>query len=270
MRQSLASPLCRPNRKTDKLNDWVWYLLLIPAGFAAGVINTVAGGGSFLTLPALMFCCSLDPKTANGTNRIAILLSSASASATFHKHGHLNRKLAFQLAAPTLLGVPLGALAAIKLPAGSFEPLFGLVFLVMAVITLLDPKRFIEPEQSENPMPWWGYLVFFAIGIYVGFIQAGMGILLLLAMQLVASGNLVESNAIKNLIGFVVTLLGVLVFVSYGQIVWLPGLIMAIGNVLGGVVGAKLAIAKGNRLIVAVLVVVMIGTGLKLLWPVFF
>ncbi len=233
----------------------------------AGVINTIAGGGSFLTLPALMLFCGLDAKTANGTNRIAILLSSASASATFHKHGHLDRKLAVQLALPTLLGVPLGAWIAIELPASAVQPLFGFVFLAMAVVTLLDPKRFIEPKVKTGPMPKWGYIVFFLIGIYVGFIQAGMGILLLLAMQLVASGDLLASNAIKNLIGFIVTLVGVLMFVAYGQIVWLPGTIMAIGNVAGGVVGAKLAIRKGNKLIVAMLVIVMVATGAKLLWP---
>ncbi len=89
--------------------EWAWYALLIPAGFVAGVVNTIAGGGSFLTLPALMFVCGMEPKIANGTNRVAILLSSASAAATFHRHGHLDKKLALRLSIPTLLGVPIGA-----------------------------------------------------------------------------------------------------------------------------------------------------------------
>ncbi|MEM8733212.1 MAG: sulfite exporter TauE/SafE family protein, partial [Planctomycetota bacterium] len=90
--------------------DWYWYALLILAGFLAGIINTIAGGGSFLTLPALMFICGLDPKMANGTNRIAILFSSGAASFMFHGHGLLNKKLALQLTIPTLAGVPIGAL----------------------------------------------------------------------------------------------------------------------------------------------------------------
>ncbi|GAB5403454.1 MAG: sulfite exporter TauE/SafE family protein [Aureliella sp.] len=250
------------------MNDWLWYALLIPAGFAAGVINTIAGGGSFLTLPALMFCCGIDLKTANATNRTAILLSSGSASLTFNKYGHLDRRLALQLAIPTLIGVPLGTWLALELPTQAIEPLFGGLFLIMAIVMLMDPKRFIEPAKTKRKMPWWGYGVFFAIGVYVGFIQAGMGILLLLALPMVASGNLVQSNAIKNLIGFVVTLLGVILFASSGAIVWLPGLIMAIGNVAGGVVGARLAIAKGNKLILTVLVIVMVAFGIKLLWPI--
>ena len=102
------------------MGDVVWYLILIAAGFIAGVVNTIAGGGSFLTLPALMLF-GLDPKIANGTNRVAVLFSSGAAVATFHKHGHLDRQLAQRLTLPTLLGVPVGALLAIYLPALSFQ-----------------------------------------------------------------------------------------------------------------------------------------------------
>ncbi|HBE69612.1 MAG TPA: sulfite exporter TauE/SafE family protein [Planctomycetaceae bacterium] len=248
--------------------DWIWYLALIPAGFAAGIINTIAGGGSFLTLPALMFVCGIDLKVANATNRVAILLSSASATATFAKHGHLDRKLAIGLAVPTLLGVPVGAIAAIRLSTSALEPIFGVLFLAMAIVILSNPKRFVSQGDRPEKLPRWGYLVFFAIGVYVGFIQAGMGILLLVSMQLVATGDLVQSNAIKNLIGFVVTLVAVIVFVSLGTVYWLPGLLMAAGNLAGGIAGAKLAIAKGNRLVLAVLLTVMTATGIKLLWPV--
>jgi uncharacterized membrane protein YfcA len=247
--------------------DWAWYLLLVPAGFLAGIVNTIAGGGSFLTLPALMFFCGLDPKLANGTNRVAILLSSASASVTFHQHGHLDKQLAWRLAVPTLLGVPVGALLAIYLPASAFEPLFGVMFLGMAGLLLLNPKRLTEKSKPSPRMQQWITPLFFGIGIYVGFIQAGMGILLLLGMSLIRSGDLVAANAVKNLIGFVVTLLAMLVFALHGLIDWVPALIMAAGNVLGGVVGAKLAIRKGNRLVLIFLVVVMVATGIKLLWP---
>ncbi|QDV27824.1 sulfite exporter TauE/SafE family protein [Aureliella helgolandensis] len=247
--------------------DWVWYLLLVPAGFLAGIINTMAGGGSFLTLPALMMVCGLEPKLANGTNRIAILLSSGSAAMTFHRHGHLDRSLALRLTIPTLLGVPLGAWAAIYLPANAFEPAFGVIFLLMAILLLLDPKRLIEKRSQKTPPQWLVTGIFFGIGLYVGFIQAGMGILLLLAMSLLNTGDLVASNAVKNLIGFLVTLLAVAMFAGYGQIAWIPGLTMAFGNLLGGIVGAKLAIRKGNQLIFIFLIVVMLATGVKLLLP---
>ncbi len=245
--------------------EFVWYLILIVAGFIAGVVNTIAGGGSFLTLPALMLF-GLDPKVANGTNRVAVLFSSGAAVATFHKHGHLDRKLASRLTLPTMLGVPVGALLAIYLPSGAFEPVFGAIFLCMAVLLMLNPKRFTEAKMVSAASSQWTWPVFFGIGIYVGFIQAGMGILVLLAMSLLCSSDLVASNAVKNWIAFVVTLVATVVFAIYGLIQWLPGLVMAIGNLLGGIAGARLAIQKGNRLIFAFLIVVMIATGLKLIW----
>ena len=248
-------------------SPWGFYLLLIPAGFVAGIVNTIAGGGSFLTLPALMYLCGMDPKIANGTNRVAILLSSASASVTFHKHGHLDRRLAIRLATPTLLGAPLGALLAVYLPVDAFKPVFGVLFLLMALVLIIDPKRLTRTIEHSGAPSRAIIPVFFSIGIYVGFIQAGMGLLLLIAMSLLNTGDLVASNAIKNLIGFLVTLVAMTIFIIYGMVDWVPGLMMAVGNVLGGYVGAKLAIKKGNRLIFAFLVVVMVLTGVQLLRP---
>ncbi|QDV47722.1 hypothetical protein Enr13x_76330 [Stieleria neptunia] len=217
-----------------------------------------------MTLPALMLF-GLDPKIANGTNRVAVLFSSGAAVATFHKHGHLDHKLANRLTLPTMLGVPVGAWLAVYLPPDAFEPVFGAIFLVMAVVLMLNPKRIAAANVGSVNSRRWIKPVFFAIGIYVGFIQAGMGILVLLAMSLTNSGDLVASNAVKNWIGFLVTLAATVMFAIYGLIDWLPGLVMAVGNVTGGVVGAKLAIRKGNRLIFGFLIVVMIATGLKLI-----
>lgn len=238
--------------------------MLVLAGFLAGIVNTIAGGGSFLTLPALMLF-GLDPKVANGTNRIAVLFSSGAAAATFSKHGHLDRDLAKRLTLPTLLGVPVGAMFAVYLPTNAFEPVFGLIFLVMSILLLRDPKRIIEERAPSEESGRWIRPLFFGIGIYVGFIQAGMGILVLLAMSFMHSGDLVQSNAVKNWIAFLVTLAAVVLFAFHGLIEWVPGICMAAGNLVGGVVGAKLAIKKGNRLIFRFLIVVMIATGVKLI-----
>ena len=189
-----------------------------------------------------------------------------SATLTFDKHGHLDRRLAMRLTVPTIVGVPFGALLAIKLPATAFEGIFGLLFLAMAVLLIANPRRLTEKTTSKPRSRSLMFAIFFGIGVYVGFIRAGMGILLLLAMSLLKTGDLVASNAVKNLIGFLVTLMATLMFVFYGMVHWLPGLTMAIGNVAGGIVGAKLAIAKGNRLIFGFLVIVMVATGAKLVF----
>ncbi len=246
------------------LVDFGWYVLLIIAGFAAGMVNAIAGGGSFLTLPALMLF-GLDPKLANGTNRLAVLFSSASAVATFKKHGHLDKRLAFRVGVPTLIGVPLGSLLAVHLSADAFGGVFGVLFLVMAGIILWDPKRLTGEKTGKEMSMWKLSPVFVLIGFYVGFMQAGMGILLLVAMSWLNSGDLISSNAVKNGVGFVVTLAATIVFIASGMVAWLPGLLMAVGNVIGGVVGARLALEKGNRLVLGFLVFVMVATGIKML-----
>lgn len=246
------------------MTDVAWYLLLVVAGFVAGIVNTIAGGGSFLTLPALMMF-GMDPQLANGTNRVAVLFSSAAAVATFHKHGLLDRQLAIRLTLPTLAGVPVGALLAIHLPSTAFEALFGVIFLGMALLLTLNPKKLMAVATTKTPSAWVILPLFFGIGVYVGFIQAGLGILLLLAMSMLNIGDLVAANAIKNLIAFLVTFAATAIFVCYGLVEWVPGLTMAVGNVGGGFFGARLAIRKGNRLIFGFLVIVMVATGIRLL-----
>ncbi|MDB4654094.1 sulfite exporter TauE/SafE family protein [bacterium] len=248
--------------------DFGWYLLLVGAGFTAGVVNSIAGGGSFLTLPALMLF-GLDPKLANGTNRLAVLFSSASAVATFQRHGHLDKSMVLRVGVPTLLGVPVGSLLAVHLSTDAFRGVFGILFLVMAGVILLDPKRLTGEQLGTETSFWKLSPVFVIIGIYVGFMQAGMGILLLVAMSWLQSGDLIASNAVKNSVGFIVTLAATLVFIAYGLVAWVPGLVMAFGNVIGGVVGARLAIKKGNRLVFSFLVVVMVCTGVKMLFDAF-
>ncbi len=239
------------------------YGLLMVAGFLAGIVNTVAGGGSFLTLPALMLF-GLDPKTANATNRIAILCSTAAAVVTFRNHGHLDSSQTVRLAIPTLLGVPVGSLLAIYLSADAFESTFGVLFIAMAILLMANPKRFLESGKHKSYPTAFQFPVFFAIGVYVGFIQAGMGILLLLAMSYFTDSTLAGSNAVKNSIGLVVTLAAAIMFIAYGLVDWIPGLTMAVGNLAGGVVGAKLAIKRGSRFVFIFLVIVMLATGIKL------
>lgn len=247
------------------MNQIGWYAILLAAGFAAGVVNTIAGGGSFLTLPALMIF-GMDPKLANGTNRLAVLFSSASAVATFSRHDTLDYRIAMRLALPTMAGVPIGALLAVYLPAESFKMVFGLIILGMAVVIVMNPKRMLQTRELKNGNSKLLFPMFFCIGVYVGFIQAGMGILLLIAMSYFSSADLFASNAIKNLIGFLVTLAATIFFIVFGMVSWAPGLTMAVGNLAGGIVGAKLVIKKGNRLIFGCLVVVMLATGFKLLF----
>lgn len=271
-RTSLIAPQRRVARRRrffvrTAMSPWLIYLLLAAAGFAAGVINTIAGGGSFLTLPALTLIGGLELGVANGTNRLALLLSTGSATVTFARYGKLDKTLAARVAAPTLATTPLGGLLAIYLPKDAFQTAFGVLFLAMAVLLALKPKLLLDADRKPIESRAAETALFAAIGLYVGFIQAGLGLLLLIAMGLFHARELVDANAAKNAVGFLVTCVALSVFVYYGQVRWLPGLAMACGNLAGGIVGARLALKEGKRLIFAVLITVMVAYGLKLLWP---
>ncbi len=251
LRQWLASP-------------WLVYPTLIAAGFIAGIVNAIAGGGSFLTLPALMFLGGLDAKIANATNRVAVLLSSGSSTAVFHRHGHLDWSAAVRIAVPTLGGVPFGVALVWYLPKDVFQMVFGALFLVMAVFLALRPKALLNPEKPMLHSRLAETLVFGALGVYMGFLQAGMGVLLLVAMAVFHARELVGANAIKAFIAFAATIFALVGFIWLGQVRWVPGLVMAIGNFAGGLVGARLAIHKGQKFIFVFLILVMIATGIKL------
>ncbi|MDC0936796.1 sulfite exporter TauE/SafE family protein [Pirellulales bacterium] len=166
----------------------------------------------------------------------------------------------------TLLGVPAGALLAIDLPAESFQKVFGLLFLAMAAVIAAKPNLLLKATRKPIRSPWAEAALFFSIGVYVGFIQAGMGILLLLGMGWFHARDLVGANGVKNAIGLIVTTAALAMFVFYGQVAWRPGIIMAAGNLAGGFVGARIAISKGQRLIFTFLIIVMVITGVRLLW----
>lgn len=247
-------------------SSWVVYPVLIAAGFAAGVINTIAGGGSFLTLPALMFFGNLDPQLANGTNRVAVLLSTTSSVTVFHRAGHLETPAALRIALPTLAGVPPGVVLAVYLPPDVFRIVFGVLFVAMAVLLALRPQSLLNTNRQPLQSRLGEIALFGVIGVYIGFLQAGMGVLLLVGMSLFHARELVGANAIKNAIGFLVTIVALAGFIIAGQVAWVPGLVMSIGNLGGGWFGARLAIRRGESFIFAFVIIVMIATGAKMVY----
>lgn len=240
--------------------------MLLVAGFVAGIVNTIAGGGSFLTLPALMFF-GMDGTIANATNRVAVLLQSGTATGIFHKHGKVDVRSFARILPANILGAIVGTLIASYLPEDVFRVIFAIIFIGMAVVLIAKRKLMLAAEREPIRATWLTHLVFFGIGFYGGFIQAGVGLLILLGMSLCMGKELVQSNGAKVALAFLFTVPALAIFAWRGQVLWVPGLVLAVGNVAGAVVGAKLAIAKGNKLIFGFVVVVMLATAVKLLWP---
>jgi hypothetical protein len=228
-------------------NAWYVYVLAAFAGVVAGIINTLAGSGSLITLPMLVFLGLASP-VANATNRVGVLLQNAVGMATLRRAGRLNLKGAGWLVGPSLLGGLLGALLATRLSKEGMDVTIGVVMVLMLVVVLLEPNRWLRQHSEVKPgrPQLWVLILFFVFGVYGGFIQAGVGVFLVAAMVLGIGYNLVDANGLKLVLVFGFTAVALLVFASRSQIRWDVGLLMASGQSLGAWLAARFA-AKAKR-----------------------
>jgi uncharacterized membrane protein YfcA len=248
-------------------NTSLQLLALLCAGLAAGYVNVVAGGGSLLTVPLLIFL-GLPETVANGTSRVAILTQSISAMYAFARAGKIDGALVRRLSPPAALGALVGAYIAANLPDASFRALFGWVMLACAALVVVNPK--LGGRRSEGaPVPQRVASItipaMFAIGIYAGAIQASVGYLWLAALLLLLRMDLVQANVMKTVMTAVCTVPALAVFVWQGKVDFRIGLALALGQALGAWLGAAATLARGERFIRAMLGFVVLVSGLKLL-----
>lgn len=226
------------------------------AGLLAGFINTLAGSGSLLTLPVLIFL-GLPANVANGTNRVGVVLQNVVAVATFRRHGALAAG-AWRLVAPAVVGSVLGAALAVDLNEALLRRIIGVLMLLLVAVMLVKPERWLEtPAAPARARPWLEIPLFFAIGVYGGFIQAGVGIFLLAGLVLGAGLDLVRANAVKNLIVLVLSAAALVVFVANDQVAWSLGLLLALGQAAGAWLAAHVALRRGARFVRAIVVTVV-------------
>ncbi len=237
-----------------------WFIIVL-AGLFAGFINTVAGGGSLLTLPALMLA-GLPPSMANGTNRIGILLQSAAASWRFYRAGVLDLKLGAELLAPTLVGATFGAYLATSIPDDTLEPIILGVLTLVALLFALRPSWVApEPEDTQKqalprPLVW---LALSGAGFYGGFLQAGVGFLLLTTLAGSLRLDLARANALKVALVLPYTCVALVIFIASGQVSWGVGLLLALSSVVGARIGVHVALTRTQWLRWIVLTAVTIS-----------
>ncbi len=247
--------------------SWEHIILVFVTGIVCGIINTLAGSGSLISLPVLMFI-GLPPNVANGTNRIGILFQNIVSTLNFRRQKVLEIKMGFRVAFPSILGSVVGAIIVLELPPRAVEIAVAVVLLIMLVPLWLKPSRWLKgASQGEiNHYPVLQFIIFFFIGAYGGFIQAGVGIFLLSALVLNAGYDLVRANALKVFINLIFTPFALVVFVIQGQIDIAAGLVLALGNSLGAYFASKYAVSWGSGFVRYVLIAVIIGAGIKLLF----
>ncbi len=240
------------------------FVLLFLTGISAGFINVMAGGGSTLTLPVLIFL-GLDGALANGTNRLAILIQNMVAVYGFRKSKLSAFKTSSLYALITLPGAVLGAFAAIQLDDFWFKKILGVVIVfVIATLAVPKPKEKNESRDISSRNKIFLFFSLFGAGFYGGFIQAGVGFILMAILFYFAGLNLLKVNMHKVFIVFVYTVPAFLIFAFSGNVDWLLGLVLASGNGIGGWIAARLSVKKGEKIIRAVLIIVLIGMAVKL------
>ncbi|MDP2226726.1 MAG: sulfite exporter TauE/SafE family protein [Moraxellaceae bacterium] len=236
-------------------------VILLASGLAAGFVNTIAGGGGLFTLAALLFM-GLPADVANGTNRVSVALQSVEGVRGFHRHGKLDTGAILPILWPTLFGSLIGSVLASYLPVTLLKPLLLSTMMGMALLMILKPAVMAPPADApafalhEKPLGW---AALFGAGLYGGFIQGGVGFLLLGALVGVLRYQLVQANALKLVCTGVFGVVALSVFALRGQVLWIPGLIIAAGTLIGVRVSVDFAVKAKHETLRVILLVAVVG-----------
>jgi len=240
-------------------------LVIFIVGIAAGFANTVAGGGSLLSLPVLIFM-GLPSSVANATNRVAIIMQNIFAVSGFKSKGVSTFPYSLYLGLSALVGAIIGARIAVDISSDLFNQILSIVMLLVVIMTIFNPFR--KTQQIEEIMTFnrkaLALVVFFFIGIYGGFIQAGVGFLMIAALTSINGFSLVKTNSAKVFIALIYTSAAIIVFIIEDQINWEYGIVLATGNSLGGWIGSRWSVNKGDKWIKRFLMVIVVALAVKL------
>lgn len=244
-------------------------VILFLVGCVGGFLNVMAGGGSLLTVPIMIFMGIPGP-IANGTNRIAIIAQNIAAVSAFAKQGFANFKLSLSLALAAIPGAILGAWIAANMPEQDFNTLLAIIMvLVMIVMSIKPGKNSAQAKQGYIPSKNQliaGHLLMVGAGFWGGFIQIGVGFIMMPILHRVMGLDLVTTNSHKVFIALVYTIVALFVFASQLQLYWMHGIVLGIGMAAGGIFGARFQVQKGEKSIKWVLNIVLIGFIIKLLF----
>lgn len=223
--------------------------LLFLVGVVASFLNSLSGGGSTISLPILIYL-GIPPLLANGTNRVAVLAGNVGSVLSLRKAGFLERGIFRQLALPVLLGAVLGAYFAVQMTDTVFR-----VLLACALVFVVVASNLKSSVLSGAPVPqpfragWGAWFAFFGVGFYGGLIQVGVGFILIFALTRFTGLDLIRVNALKGLVAMLFIFTSTIVFVNAGLISWPAAIAQSVGGLLGGWLGGRFQIRRGETLI---------------------
>lgn len=238
------------------------FIILFIIGIAVGFINVIAGGGSVFVLPFLIFM-GLDTTTANGTNRLGIFMQTFSAVKTYKKDLKEEYPISWKMSLITIPGAIVGTLTAVKITGEVFEFILGIV-MIFVMLSMVFNFKISNNKEELLKMPLIMYPVMFLVGFYGGFIQVGIGFILMFVVNKILHKNLVKTNFHKSFIVMVYTVPSLLIFIYNGNMNLLLGLILGIGSSIGSYAAVKISISKGDKIIKPILLLSMLLIALKL------
>lgn len=246
--------------------NWYITLLIIGAGFLAGFINTLAGSGSLITVPLLMFL-GLPANVANATNRVMIFLTNVVGVSSFRQQKVFKFRDNIWLSVPAIVGAIIGAKIAVDISELIMTRIIGglMVFLLFTII--YKPQKWLKEvgQNTESKYSVWQYVIMFFIGLYGGFIQIGVGVFLLSGLVLTAGFDLVKANAVKLFIIMIYTAFALGIFIYNGQVNFVAGLLLATGSTVGSFIASRIAVGWGVKFVRIILMIVVIVAAIKFL-----
>ena len=232
------------------------------AGIAAGAINAIAGGGTLISFPALLWI-GRDAIVANATNTVAIWPGSLAGAFGFRRELATARRWLLLLIVPSIAGGALGAWLLLRTPNTTFERLVP--FLILAATVLLAMQEMVTSrlglvaKSHENPGAGWMAFVLifqFIVGVYGGYFGAGMGILMLAALGLIGMTDMHQMNGVKNVLAVFINGIAAIYFALSNAVAWNDVLVMTVGTIIGGYLGARLARRFGRVFVRRAVVVI--------------
>lgn len=243
------------------------YLLLVLAGTGSGFINVMAGGGSMLTIPVLIFM-GLPSAVANGTNRLAVIVQCSYGSYGFYRKGLLDVKTGLILAIPALAGCITGSIIAVDLPDWLFNRALAIIMVIFLLLILFKPqnKIVVETEHMSLTRKIITAILFFFIGLYGGIIQVGVGLIIMVTLSYVTGMKLIKINGLKLFVIAIYTISAIVIFALDDKIEWGKGAVLAAGNAFGSWLGLKFSMKMGDGPVKVILTCVVIAMVVKLLF----
>ncbi len=244
----------------------IWDLVLLGiVGVVSGWMNVMAGGGSMLTVPLMLFMGISGP-VANGTNRIGIIFQNVAAVYGFFRKGFSDFKLSLTLAGCASIGAIGGASIGVNLEGVWFNYLLAVIMLSVMILTALGGEKKVENKAGRSKNLIVGHILMVFAGVWGGFIQIGVGFILMPILNRVMGLDLVRTNMHKVFIALSYSLFALSIFASKVGVLWSAGIALAVGTMIGGYVGAHTSVSKGEKWIKGVLYIVLSALIIKLLF----